>query len=168
MTPQNPQIPEGLLKKHQRIEQLVDELAAVRPDALAGLDPCYSGWFTCFNRGEYYEAHDVLEHLWLKTVGDDYAYYKGLIQLAGAFVHLRKQYERPTHHKDGRRLAPASRLFRLALNNLTPYLPLHHRLDLVPVCELAESMMELLENGAYKVNPWSPDALPQIFPQPAL
>ena len=29
------------------------------------LDAHYLGYFECFNRGLFYEAHDVLEELWL-------------------------------------------------------------------------------------------------------
>jgi predicted metal-dependent hydrolase len=55
------------------------------------LDAHYAGYFDCFNRQLFYEAHEVLEHLWLKDkYGPNGAFYKGLIQLAGAFVHLQK------------------------------------------------------------------------------
>src|SRR4030095_16554241 len=75
------------------------------------------------------EAHDVLEHLWSGTKSEDANYFKGLIQAAGGFVHLQKQYERPTHPKDGRRMYPAVRLFRLAEKNLEPYEPTRHHFD---------------------------------------
>ena len=50
----------------------------------------------------------VLEHLWLKEGrgAPDYAFYKGLIQLAGGFVHLKLQRSHPEHPKHGRRLLP--------------------------------------------------------------
>ena len=95
--------------KHDRILALVKGLETPR-----GIDPRYAGYFVCFNRGDYYEAHDVLEDLWLEEHGPDRSYYQGLIQLAGALVHLRKQAERPWHPKDGARLRPAERLLRLA------------------------------------------------------
>src|SRR5512138_3218123 len=73
--------------------------------------PNYLGYFECFNRGLYFEAHDVLEELWLQDRGGaNDSFYKGLIQLAGAFVHLQKQ-----------RLQPAAALFRLAEANLQKY-----------------------------------------------
>ena len=31
------------------------------------VDPHYAGYFACFNRQLFYEAHDVLEELWLRT-----------------------------------------------------------------------------------------------------
>ena len=86
----------------------------------------YLGYFACFNTGLYYEAHDVLEELWLqrrRTPHD--LFYKGLIQLTGAFVHLQKG-----------RLGPAEALFRLAESNLAPYAPAFEALDLEAVPQL--------------------------------
>ena len=52
-----------------------------------GLDAYYAGYFEQFNRQKFYEAHDVLEHIWLKDKhGPNGNFYKGLIQLAGAFA----------------------------------------------------------------------------------
>lgn len=49
----------------------------------------YPAYFRCFNAGRYFEAHEVLEGLWLRARGRPEArFYQGLIQLAGAFVHL--------------------------------------------------------------------------------
>lgn len=78
-------------------------------------DAHYLGYFACFNEGLYYEAHDVLEEMWLPSRGQaaDH-FYKGLIQLAGAFVHLQKD-----------RLGPSNALFNLARANLQKY-PAHY------------------------------------------
>lgn len=130
--------------------------------AVAGLHPCYLGYFTCFNRGDYYEAHDVLEHLWLQDPGTDEAFFRGLIQIAGAFVHLKKQHLAPLHHVDGRRLRPASRLFRLGMRNVTPYGPVHHRLDIECVLALCVGHLAALEGGDFHINPWDPARLPMI------
>ena len=47
----------------------------------------YMAYFHFFNRQEFYEAHDVLESLWLtQRKGANNGFYKALIQLAGAFV----------------------------------------------------------------------------------
>jgi GNAT superfamily N-acetyltransferase len=77
------------------------------------LDAHYLGYFACFNEGLYYEAHDVLEEMWLPNRGKpaDH-FYKGLIQLAGAFVHLQKN-----------RLGPSNALFNLARANLAKFPP---------------------------------------------
>jgi hypothetical protein len=146
------------MKKSERIQTMVEALG----QAAEGLDPCYAGWFSCFNRKEYYEAHDVLEHLWLQTDDANHAFYKGLIQLAGAFVHLKKQYERPWHTKDGARLRPASRLFRLARGNLESYRPTHLRLDVSAICRMCDAHTEQLENSGFSKNPWAPAWAPRI------
>ncbi len=145
-------------KKGERMEAYIDSLGLEGRE----YDPCYLAYFNCFNAGEYYEAHDVLEHLWLKGAGDNYAYYKGLIQLAGAFVHLRKQRERPFHPKDGRRMHPAVRLFALAEKNLRPYGPLHLGLDVTAVLGMADGYVQKIREGDFSVNPWSPETSPQL------
>jgi hypothetical protein len=152
------------MKKFDRMEQFV---ASLHTGAAAGLHPCYAGYFVCFNRGEYYEAHDVLEHLWLQCEDASETFYKGLIQLAGGFVHLRKQFLRPDHPKDGRRLAPASRLFDLAIANLAPFAPRHLQLDVDTVLALAKETAGHLRRSDFTVNPWSPESLPQILPDTA-
>ena len=108
------------MSKGERISQFVQGLEADEADPDRGEiadHPYYRAFFRCWNEQRYYEAHDVLEQVWLKTESDDADYFKGLIQAAGAFVHLQKQFEHPTHPKHGRRLAPAVRLFRLAEKN---------------------------------------------------
>src|ERR1700733_9380233 len=116
------------MSKGERISQFVQGLegggAKTADDAMAD-HPYYRAFFHCWNEQRYYEAHDVLEQVWLgKTITpEDAQYFKGLIQAAGAFVHLQKHYQHPTHPKHGKRLAPAVRLFRLADKNLAPASP---------------------------------------------
>lgn len=146
------------MKKSERIQTMLADFPCDETD----LHPCYTGWFRMFNAGQYYEAHDVLEQLWLRTPGADHLFFKSLIQLAGAFVHLQKQHLRPWHAKDGRRLRPAARLFALAEQNLSPYGPRHLRLDVAGVCLLAQKWRAALERESFAVNPWQPDSLPAI------
>jgi hypothetical protein len=151
------------MKKADKIEEMVRGLAGGHEST--GLDPHYEGYFTCFNTQRYYEAHDVLEHLWLQTKGADHAFYKGLIQLAGAFVHLQKQFQRPAHPKDGPRARPAVRLFRLAAHNLAPYRPHHLRLDVERVWLLSTSLADRIAREKY-ANPWTPDNAPTLNLEP--
>jgi hypothetical protein len=44
----------------------------------------------CFNRGEYFEAHEAWEAVWLRTRGPLAEFYKGLVQCAAALHHLRR------------------------------------------------------------------------------
>src|SRR2546423_13918772 len=104
-------------------EKVAERLAGLPPGRF---DPHYHGFFECFNRGEFYEAHDALEQLWLDDkAGPNGKFYKGLIQLAGAFVHLQK-----------RRLRPASALFKLAQGNFESYGNSYHGLEMGRVREL--------------------------------
>ncbi len=116
------------------------------------LDAHYLGYFDCFNRQLYYEAHDVLEELWLADKhGPDGDYFKGLIQLAGAFVHLQKN-----------RLRPSSALFKLARNNLSKYPSLHWRLDVAGVLQMIEQWLAWLEAGDFKENPFPGRGVPVL------
>ena len=57
-----------LKSKGERISHLVSQLQgeAVASSAISD-NPFYRGFFQCWNEQRYYEAHDVLEQLWLKT-----------------------------------------------------------------------------------------------------
>jgi Domain of unknown function (DUF309) len=148
------------MKKADRITQFVEQLGASAPGST--LDPHYAGFFTCFNEQRYYEAHDVLEHLWLQNRDENHAYFKGLIQVAGAFVHLQKQFLRPEHPKDGRRLRPATRLFALALKNLAPYRPQHMALDVGALCALCTDTVAQIVASDFTRNPWHPEHAPRL------
>ncbi|MHB8899331.1 MAG: DUF309 domain-containing protein [Thermoguttaceae bacterium] len=41
-----------------------------------------------FNRGEYFDSHEVWEELWIDETGEDRRFYQGLIQAAVALYHL--------------------------------------------------------------------------------
>lgn len=132
-----------------------DRVAPLRVENPDGLDPHYAGWFACFNRGDYYEAHDVLEALWLAGRGKpNDRFYKGLIQLAGAFVHLKKN-----------RLRPADALFALAETNLNAYPPFHERLDLAQVLSLIRLWRAALGDSGFTTNPLLRLPAPAISPQ---
>jgi hypothetical protein len=135
--------------KSAKISTLLEELISHDPKSATVFDPHYRGFFECFNRQMYYEAHDVLEELWLKTKGNLHFFYKGLIQLAGAFVHLKKG-----------KLNPAARLFRLALKNLTPFGNNAEGLDLGKVVASIKGWLKILEESDYQINPYQPSKAP--------
>ena len=130
---------------------------AVMIESLQGreLDARYLGYFECFNRQLFYEAHDVLEDLWLPDrSGPNGNFYKGLIQLAGAFVHLQKN-----------RLRPSAALFKLAQANLEQYPERHERLNLAAVQLLILGWLTQLEKGEFCVNPLTAKNIPQLAVQ---
>jgi len=121
------------------------------------LDPRYLGYFDCFNRQLFYEAHEVLEDLWLlDRYGPNGDFYKALIQLAGAYVHLQKN-----------RLRPSAALFKLAQANFEKYPDRHERLNLTAVLMLIHGWLVQLEKGGFCVNPLTAQNLPQLALQPA-
>ncbi len=124
--------------------------------------PFYRAYFQCWNERRYYEAHDVLEQIWLEKDSADDNFFKGLIQAAGAFVHLQKNFEQPGHPKHSRRLRPAVRLFLLAETNLAPFAPGHHGLDVSDLVELLKRHREAIERSEFQKNPWSPDTAPTL------
>jgi len=102
-------------------------------------EPRYLAFFEEFNQQRFYEAHEVLETLWLPLrQGADGAFYKGLIQVAGAFVHLQKD-----------RARPAIALLRLARNNLKGYPAQHRRVDVRRVEELIQKWLSALEEAGF-------------------
>ena len=153
------------MNKGERISQFVAKTIAedVDPDQEdITRHPFYRAFFHCWNEERYYEAHDVLEQLWLKTKSPDADYFKGLIQAAGAFVHLRKRFEYPLHAKHGRRLSPAARLLRVAEKNLSRFAPRHHGLDVAAFCQLLRECADRIVQSDYKINPWSPETAPKL------
>ena len=113
----------------------------------------YLGYFECFNRQLFYEAHDVLEELWLAQGkhGANYGFYKGLIQFAGAFVHLQKD-----------RLRPAAALFRLSQSYLRHYPALHEHLSVARLIAAADEWTADLERREFTSNPLREMAPPTL------
>ncbi|MEI7808493.1 MAG: DUF309 domain-containing protein [Verrucomicrobiota bacterium] len=134
------------MNKHERIAELARQFSG------DGVDPRYAGYFALFNQQKFYEAHDVLEDLWLADRhGVSGNFYKGLIQLAGAFVHLQKN-----------RLRPSAALFKLAQANLEKYPSPHERLNIHAAQLLIEGWLRQLEKEDFLVNPLSTVNIPQL------
>jgi hypothetical protein len=153
------------MNKGERISRFVEELAPAglrrHGDEIAA-NPFYRAFFHCWNEQRYYEAHDVLEHIWLDTTSDDANYFKGLIQAAGGFVHLQHHHRQPTHRVHGRRLGPAVRLFRLAERNLAPYVPTRHGFDVAGLVALIQETAAAVADSGFTRNPWSPENAPRL------
>lgn len=115
--------------KHERVAATV---AAYRGGAL---DAHFLAFVDLFNRQRFYEAHDALEALWLRDRrGPDGEFFKGLIQLAGAFVHVQKN-----------RRGPATALLRLAHRRLARFPASHWQLKLPEVLALMEAWLQRLD-----------------------
>lgn len=82
------------------------------------LDPRYLRGIDFFNRGEYFEAHEVWEDLWIEVNDERKGFYHGLIQAAVALHHARRA------NPNG-----ARSLFRRMKANLDGYRPAYEGLD---------------------------------------
>jgi hypothetical protein len=51
-------------------------------------DPRYLAGVLLFNRGDYFEAHEVWEGLWMDNPGPERGFYQGLIQAAVGLCHF--------------------------------------------------------------------------------
>jgi uncharacterized protein len=154
------------MDKGQRISHFVSQLAgenaSLSPGDMVANNPYYRAFFQCWNERRYYEAHDVLEQVWLHKDTADDDFFKGLIQAAGAFVHLRKNFEQPAHPKHGKRLRPAVRLFALAEKHLAAFLPTRHGLDVTRLVTLLHENRARIVESDYQTNPWSPETAPKL------
>lgn len=126
-------------RKNEKVAAIIEQFRG------PGLDTHYLAFFECFNQGLFFEAHEVLEQLWLpQRHQPDGLFYKGLIQLAGAFVHLQKG-----------RPQPAAALLRLARRNLKLYPHVHHQLDVAGLIALIDSWLGKVDANASTANPLS-------------
>ena len=115
-------------------------------------DPHLVGYLRCFNAQQFYEAHDVLEALWLKDrKGPDGDFFKGLIQFAGSFVHLQK-----------RRLRPARVLFLRSTTYLCNYPSPHYALDVERSTRLAKIGAATTETGELETDLLAKQRPPRI------
>jgi hypothetical protein len=85
---------------------------------MAASDPRYFRGIDHFNRGEYFEAHEVWEDLWIEVNDETKGFYHGLIQAAVALHHARRG------NPNG-----ARSLFRRMRANLEGYRPAYLGLD---------------------------------------
>jgi uncharacterized protein len=72
-----------------------------------------------FNKGEFFECHEVWERLWMETGGERADLLKGLLQAAIALHHYRR-----------RNFAGARKLYDGQKRILTPFRPSREGLDL--------------------------------------
>ncbi|MGK2855905.1 MAG: DUF309 domain-containing protein [Thermoanaerobaculia bacterium] len=86
-----------------------------------------------FNRLEFWEAHDSWEKVWLVAQGDEKRFAQGLIQLAAAYLHVRRGTGRP-----------AVRLFEAGLEKLSIFDAAYAGVDRSALMEAAVRHLEWL------------------------
>ena len=90
-----------------------------------------------FNSGRFFECHETFEEIWQEEQGEVRDLYKGLIQVAAAFVHASRDNPRGTE-----------RLLTTALGYLAPYRADGAMgFDVGAICGAAERALAALREG---------------------
>ena len=100
-----------------------------------------------FNRGRFFDCHEVLEEVWLELSGDRKKFLQGLIQLTVALHHL----------GNGNRVG-AERLLDGAARKLALDSPERALIDVDALQSAVTPLLEQIRAGGDEVN-----ALPQIL-----
>ena len=90
------------------------------PDTPDSPDARYLAGIELFNRGEFFEAHEVWEDLWHECGSADRRFYQALIQAAVA-----------AHHWGRGNAAGAKRLYHSGRKYMEPFRPVHMGLAVV-------------------------------------
>jgi predicted metal-dependent hydrolase len=105
-----------------------------------------------FNAGEYEEAHEEFEKLWLSTQGPDSDFFKGLVQASIAL-----------HHFQRGNLEGASKLFSGHRRYLAAYLPVHLGIDVGAFLRAMQESLAPVVHRAAGVEPrFDPASRPRI------
>jgi hypothetical protein len=99
-----------------------------------------------FNEGDYHEAHEVWEKLWVEERRPLRRFYQGLIQSAVAMYH----------HRRGR-VRPALNLIERARGKLTTHVPVRMQVD---VAELLRALDRCEQE--FRHEQWRPVRYPRI------
>jgi uncharacterized protein len=114
------------------------------------LPPALVAFVELFDRGAYWESHEVLEGAWRESRSD---FYKGLILLASAYVHVAR----------GNAHGVVAQL-RKAEHRLEPYAPAYGGVDVAALLAHATRARRAIED---RLAGPAPD-LPALVPQPRL
>jgi uncharacterized protein len=100
-----------------------------------------------YNRGEYFECHEVLETAWLAAVGKEKLFLQGLIQIAVSFHHLRRG-----------NFSGSSRLLRAGIDKLSRAAESQQQLDLPALLGELHNLPDRIDAGE----------IPPEFPAPEI
>ena len=110
-----------------------------------------------FNRERFFECHEVLEEAWLKAAskssGEHRAFLQGLIQVAVAFYHLRRE-----------NLVGASRLLTAGMGKLSGFSPDRDAVDVAALLAALEPLRKAAAAGTIRPDCRVPRILVKIQP----
>jgi uncharacterized protein len=100
------------------------------------MDPLLERGIALFNRGEYFECHEVLEEAWTPERGPRRLFLQSLIHMAVGFYH----------HQRGNQPG-ALRQLRKGLRKLAPYQPACERVDTARLEREVQLALREIESG---------------------
>jgi predicted metal-dependent hydrolase len=90
----------------------------------------------CYKSGEYFEAHEHWEGVWLKCEEPEKTFLQALIQITAAFHHLQRKNTKGT-----------ASLLRAALRRLEPFPSYYGGIEVEAVRESVREWVRLLDRG---------------------
>jgi predicted metal-dependent hydrolase len=120
-------------------------------------DPRYLAGIVLFNRGDYFEAHEVWEDLWMETAGPEKRYFQALIQAAVCLCHFCNG-----------NLRGAAKLYRSSFDYMARFGPNYLGLDVTAFWQQMERCCDEVLKGdlSRRVQPVD-ELLPSITLEPA-
>ena len=109
-----------------------------------------------FNRERLFECHEVLEAAWLEASGEHRTFLQGLIQIAVAFYHLRRE-----------NFVGASRLLTAGMEKLSAFAPERDAVDVAALLTALEPLREALAAGTIRPDCHAPRIMIEIQPVPS-
>jgi predicted metal-dependent hydrolase len=106
---------------------------------MAGFPRPLEDFVARFNAGAFWESHEILEPAWRATGS---GFYQGLILLASAFVHVRRDNPRGIRAQLGKAVA-----------RLVPFRPAYLGVDVEAVLDAADAAARATEVGLLPVAP---------------
>lgn len=105
-----------------------------------------------FNRGEYFEQHELFETAWLEEPRPIRVLYQGILQIGVAFLHIQQD-----------NWAGAIKLFRRGLPRLRPLPPICQGIDLAALRSAAEAIhQEVTDLGPARLHEFDQRKFPKI------
>lgn len=118
--------------------------APLSPTARAGVEE--------FNRGDYFEQHELFEQAWLEETRPIRTLYQGLLQVGVAFYHIQQA-----------NWAGAIKLFRRGLPRLRALPPISQGIDLAALRTAAEAIhQEVTDLGPARLHEFDQRKFPKI------
>lgn len=105
-----------------------------------------------FNQQLFFECHETLEEIWLEEHGENRRFYQGVIQIAAGYFKWQQNVP-----------AGALKLWRMGLEKIEPYGPVHLGVDLASLVDVVREHLQELELAQEKGSDWPVLSFPTLY-----